>query len=334
MNRESIDGGRVDRDSKDDGPLVSKGATDSYEPDVDVDRLKAELEGLREALKVAMETAAGNADLKENPKKPKVFGAFTKAPILTIGHDNYFKSLKPCTLCDCSECCFPSIAFKTETDKTFSIKHGCNCLPCCFNFSYFDSTSKIGTYSLGTMCDAPFCGELVVDGNFFDANGERKFVLKHDSACGDCCKLSCAGCCNCLGCVQCYKYYCSDEQYRLYLQPIYRNDFDVAPIAHFKYVDRIQGPCLSDERISTTVEPCDELTVEEMEILSFYLVLTSNYVGHHELGLNWCRVASNSPHPYGLESIDTILGIHTKYLDEREAARANLVNVGSRPQMK
>mmetsp|Transcript_18927 Transcript_18927/g.26355 ORF Transcript_18927/g.26355 Transcript_18927/m.26355 type:complete len:331 (-) Transcript_18927:351-1343(-) len=297
-------------------------------PAEDVERMKAELEGLREALKVAMETAANKSDEKELGfrKKKKPSASFTKAPSLSIGGVEYFKAYKPCGLCNFSDCCFPALTFKTQGDQTLTIKHGCCCLPCCFNFNYYNSKDKIGYYSLGTMGDAACCGNLIIDGKFFDAQGDRKFLLKHDAACCDCCKISCCGCCYACGGIQCYKYYCSDEQYRLYLQPIYRTEHDVAPVAHFKYVDRVRGPCMTDERISSTIEPCDELTQEDMDILAFYLILTSNYVAHYELGINWTRTVSASPSPYGIESIDTILGIHTKYLDEKDACGAKLIN--------
>jgi len=127
------------------------------------------------------------------------------------------------------------------------------------------------------------------------------------------------------GCTTCYKYYCSDEQYRLYLQPVYRNDYDVSPVAHFKYVDRVAGCCTNDERMLAEIVPAEEITDDEMALLSFYLILTSGYA-KNELGCNFKTVSCLSASPFGVQSTDEILGIHTRYLDEKEAGRAQVIS--------
>jgi len=238
-------------------------------------RLQAEVTALREALKMAMETAAAKGEEKSFEPRGHSNATFMNLRMLGIGKNEYFKSFKPYTCCNMSECCFPSLAYKSAEDAVYKIQHDCCCLPCCCGYSFWDAKDKIGKYSLGGCMDAPLCGDLVVDAKFYDAKGNPKFVLKHTEMCCDSCKLCCTGCMNSCGCLTCSRYYCSDEQYRLYLQPIYRNDYDQTPVAHFKYLDRVAGPCSRDERMSVQIEPCDELTIEEMEILSFYLVLLS-----------------------------------------------------------
>eukprot|EP00470_Lotharella_oceanica_P012218 CAMPEP_0170187488 /NCGR_PEP_ID=MMETSP0040_2-20121228/41847_1 /TAXON_ID=641309 /ORGANISM="Lotharella oceanica, Strain CCMP622" /LENGTH=280 /DNA_ID=CAMNT_0010434541 /DNA_START=22 /DNA_END=864 /DNA_ORIENTATION=+ len=252
--------------------------------------------------------------------------SFTVAPTLNIGGKKYFKSLKPCGCCDMQECCIPSIVFKTTGDATYKIQHGCCCLPCCFGFSAYSSKEKIGSYTLGGCTDAPCCGPLVVDGKFMDAKGEAVFFLKHDAVCCDGFKVCCASFCHLFGCLTCYKYYCSDEQYREYRQPIYRTLENSAPVAYFKYIDRIRGPCSSDERLSMSIEPADDLSPDDFQLLAFYLVLTFGYVDF-ELGLNFSYLSKNSVTPYGLEGIDELVGIHKRSLTEKDAVHQGLINM-------
>eukprot|EP00469_Lotharella_globosa_P011281 CAMPEP_0167786024 /NCGR_PEP_ID=MMETSP0111_2-20121227/8551_1 /TAXON_ID=91324 /ORGANISM="Lotharella globosa, Strain CCCM811" /LENGTH=315 /DNA_ID=CAMNT_0007677337 /DNA_START=112 /DNA_END=1059 /DNA_ORIENTATION=+ len=252
--------------------------------------------------------------------------SFTVAPTLNIGDKKYYKSLKMSTCCHMQECCFPSVSFKTSGDATYRIQHGCACLPCCFGFTAYDSKEKIGSYSLGGCTDAPCCGPLVVDGKFLDSTGQAKFFLKHEAVCCDGCKICCASTCSLCGCLSCYKYYCSSEQYREYRQPIYRKLETSAPVAYFKYVDRIRGPCCADERLSMVIEPADELSEDDFQLLSFYLILTSGYA-NWELGLNFSLLASNSITPYGVESIDEAVGIHKRSLTEKDAVNQGLINM-------
>mmetsp|Transcript_17560 Transcript_17560/g.24520 ORF Transcript_17560/g.24520 Transcript_17560/m.24520 type:complete len:367 (-) Transcript_17560:488-1588(-) len=287
------------------------------------ERLRAELEGMKEALRVAMNTAASAKDQKIPEKKNNA--SFVNMKMLSIGNAEYYKSLKIYSCFDCAECCFPSVTFTSLEGSTYKIKHDCGCCPCCFGFSARDTAGRVGKYNLGGCCDAPFCGEMVIDGKFTDSRGERKFLLKHNQVCGDGCKICCVGCLNWMGCLSCYRYYCTEERYRLYLQPIYRTDHDVSPVAHFKYLDRIAGPCSYDERLSASVDPCDEVTEAELQLLSFYLVLSSGYASR-ELGCNWSWLVCQSATPVGVQQVDDIFEIHTRHISEKEANRANLIS--------
>jgi len=252
--------------------------------------------------------------------------SFTVAPTLSIGSQKYFKGLKACGYCDLVECCFPSVTFKTNGAATYKIQHGCCCLPCFFGFTASDSKEKIGSYSLGGCCDTPCCGPLILDGKFMNSKGEPKFFLKHEAVCCDGCKTCCASCCHLFGCLTCVKYYCTNEQYREYRQPIYPSLENSPPVAYFKYVDRIKGPCCADERLSMSIEPAGELSEDDFKLLSFYLVLISGYADW-ELGVNWKLLASNSVTPYGLESIDTLVNIHQRKLTEKEAVEQGIINM-------
>jgi len=159
-----------------------------------------------------------------------------------------------------------------------------------------------------------------------DSKGEAKFFLKHEAVCCDGCKVCCASTCSLFGCLSCYKYYCSGEQYREYRQPIYRKLETSPPVAYFKYVDRIKGPCCADERLSMSIEPADELSEDDFQLLAFYLVLISGYA-NFELGVNFAYLASNSVSPYGVEGIDELVGIHKRSLTEKDAVNQGLINM-------
>jgi len=151
-----------------------------------------------------------------------------------------------------------------------------------------------------------------------------RFILKHETVCCDSCKTNCVSCLHCCGCLQCIKFYCTDEQYILYMQPVFRKLTDEAPALFFKYVDRISGPCTYDERVMMSIEPVDELSKNDWELLSMYLVLNSGYA-HRELGCNWRYISCMSPMPIGLEGIDAILSIHKRGLTEKEAVDGKLM---------
>lgn len=75
-----------------------------------------------------------------------------------------------------------------------------------------------------------------------------------------------------------------------------------------------------------SIEPADEMSKEDFELLTFYLVLASGYASW-ELGMNWYFLASNSVTPYGVESIDESVGIHKRSLTEKDAAHQGLINM-------
>jgi len=74
------------------------------------------------------------------------------------------------------------------------------------------------------------------------------------------------------------------------------------------------------------IEPADELSEDDFQLLSFYLILTSGYA-NWELGLNFSLLASNSITPYGVESIDEAVGIHKRSLTEKDAVNQGLINM-------
>uniref|UniRef100_A0A6V3SFF8 Phospholipid scramblase n=1 Tax=Lotharella globosa TaxID=91324 RepID=A0A6V3SFF8_9EUKA len=258
------------------------------------------------------------------PLKKKMSSTLLMAPTLVIGDTKYFKSLKTYSCCDCQECCFPSVMFKTNGDTVYKIQHGCACLPCCFQHTASDSKNKIGSFVLGGCCDTACCGSTVVDGKFLNPTGDLEFVLKHETVCCDGVKVNCCACCHCCGCLQCVKYYCTDEQYILYMQPVFRKITDESPAAFFKRVDRISGPCCWDETIASSIEPVDELTKNDWDLLTMYLILTSGYA-HRELGWNWRYIGWNVASPFGLEGIDAIRSIHKRGLTEKEAIDGKLI---------
>jgi len=101
------------------------------------ERLRAELEGMKEAVRVAMNTAATAKDHKI-PEKSN-HAAFVNMKMLSIGNSEYYKSLKIYSCFDCAECCFPSVTFTSLEGSTYKIKHDCGCCPCCFGFSAHDT---------------------------------------------------------------------------------------------------------------------------------------------------------------------------------------------------
>eukprot|EP00470_Lotharella_oceanica_P001891 CAMPEP_0170176514 /NCGR_PEP_ID=MMETSP0040_2-20121228/9377_1 /TAXON_ID=641309 /ORGANISM="Lotharella oceanica, Strain CCMP622" /LENGTH=202 /DNA_ID=CAMNT_0010418863 /DNA_START=33 /DNA_END=641 /DNA_ORIENTATION=+ len=117
---------------------------------------------------------------------------------------------------------------------------------------------------------------------------------------------------SCSNVFACYRYFFSPDKHMIHKQPVYLKADPTLPVAHFKSVDRITGPCCCFERLSRSIEPTDDLTDEDYELLGYYLFLTSGQSPNWESGHNLNKIQQAWKARGDEEEIDKSINVHER----------------------